>query len=60
NKYELSSRRMDDMKAAIKFVMALRQVCVALSESADAEELKKKAVTWNERMKADRKSGKNS
>ncbi len=60
NKYELSSRRMDDMKMAIKFVMALRQVCVALSESDDAEELKKKAATWNERMKADRKSGKNS
>lgn len=60
NKYELSSRRMDDMKAAIKFVMALRQVCVALSESDDAEELKKKAATWNERMKADRKLGKNS
>ena len=60
NKYELSSRRMDDMQAAINFVMALRQVCVALNESDDAEELKKKAGTWNERMKADRKSGKNS
>lgn len=60
NKYELSSRRMDDMKAAINFVMALRQVCVSLNETADAEELKKKAISWNERMKSDRKSGKNS
>ncbi|MCH5282533.1 MAG: hypothetical protein J1E59_02650 [Treponema sp.] len=60
DKYELSSRRMDDMKTAIKFVLASRQVCLALNEADEGEELKKKAASWNERMKADRKSGKST
>ena len=42
DKYELSSRRLDDMKNAINFLLARRRVSVALSESEDAEELKKK------------------
>ncbi len=45
DKYELSSRRLDDMKNAINFLLARRRVSVALSESEDAEELKKKAQT---------------
>ncbi len=60
DKYELSSRRIDDMQDAINMVLAQRQVCLSLNEADDAEELKKKAGTWKEKMKADRKSGKNS
>ncbi len=60
DKYELSSRRLDDMKAAINFLLALRRVSVALSESAESEELKKKAVTWKEKMEADQKAGKSN
>ncbi|MCR5046507.1 MAG: hypothetical protein K6A42_08020 [Treponema sp.] len=60
DKYELSSRRLDDMKAAINFLLALRRVSVALSESDTAEELKKKAMTWKEKMEADQKAGKSN
>ncbi|MBP5447940.1 MAG: hypothetical protein J6X95_07635 [Treponema sp.] len=60
DKYELSSRRLDDMKAAINFLLALRRVSVALGESETAEELKKKAMTWKEKMEADQKAGKSN
>lgn len=60
DKYELSSRRLDDMKAGINFLFALRRVSVALGESEVAEELKKKAGTWKEKMDADQKSGKSN
>ena len=60
DKYELSSRRLDDMKAAINFLLALRRVSVALGESDAAEELKKKAMTWKEKMEADQKAGKSN
>ena len=60
DKYELSSRRLDDMKNAINFLLALRRVSVALGESDSAEELKKKAMTWNVKMEADQKAGKSN
>ena len=60
DKYELSSRRLDDMKNAINFLLALRRVSVALGESDTAEELKKKAQTWKEKMDADQKAGKSN
>ena len=60
DKYELSSRRLDDMKAGINFLLALRRVSVALGESDEAEELKKKAMTWKEKMEADQKAGKSN
>ncbi len=60
DKYELSSRRLDDMKNAINFLLARRRVSVALSESEDAEELKKKAQTGKEKMDADQKAGKSN
>ena len=55
-----SSRRLDDMKNAINFLLALRRVSVALGESESAEELKKKAMTWKEKMEADQKAGKSN
>lgn len=58
DKYELSSRRLDDMKAGINFLLALRRVSVILGDSAESEELKKKAGTWRDKMEADQKSGK--
>ena len=60
DKYELSSRRLDDMKAAINFLLALRRVSVTLGESETAEELKKKAMTWKEKMEADQQAGKSN
>ena len=60
DKYELSSRRLDDMKAAINFLLALRRVSVTLGESETAEELKKKAMTCKEKMEADQKAGKSN
>ncbi len=60
DKYELSSRRIDDMQAGINFLLALRRVSVALGNSDEAEELKKKAITWKDKMEADQKSGKSN
>lgn len=60
DKYELSSRRLDDMQAAINTLLALRRVCSALSETEEADELKRKAITWKDKMEADQKSGKSN
>lgn len=60
DKYELSSRRLDDMKNAIKFLLARHKIFIALGDRNGAEEVKKKAVVWHNKMEADQKSGSNS
>lgn len=57
DKYELSTRRIDDMKNAIKYLLAQRKLYVALGKSELAEETKKKAVVWKDKMDADHKKG---
>lgn len=57
DKYELSTRRIDDMRDAIKFLLALRKVYMVLGKSEEAEEVKKKAVVWKDKMDADHKKG---
>ena len=44
NKYETSSRRIDDMRNGIKFLLARNKLCLALGDKTNAEEIKKKAV----------------
>ena len=57
DRYELSTRRIDDMRDAIKYLLALRRLYVVLGNSEQAEEVKKKAVVWKDKMDADQKKG---
>ncbi|MCQ2573179.1 MAG: hypothetical protein MJ182_04720 [Treponema sp.] len=57
DKYELSSRRIDDMRSGIKYLLALHRLYIVLGKSQDAEEIKKKAMVWRDKMDADQKSG---
>lgn len=57
DKYELSTRRIDDMRNGIKYLLALRKLYVIMRNSEQAEEIKKKAVVWKDKMDADHKKG---
>ncbi|MCR5612174.1 hypothetical protein [Treponema sp.] len=58
DRYELSTRRIDDINSGINFLLASRRIAVALGNSEEAEEIKKKAITWKKLMESDQKSGK--
>lgn len=57
DKYELSTRRVDDMRNAIKYLLALRKLYIAIGNAEQAEEVKKKAVVWKDKMDSDAKKG---
>ncbi len=57
DRYELSTRRLDDIRLAINYLLALRRILILLSESAEAEEVKKKALVWKSKMEVDQKKG---
>lgn len=57
DRYELSTHRIDDMRLAIQYLSACRRVAIALGESEEAEEIKKKAGVWKQKFEADQKSG---
>ncbi|GHV82182.1 hypothetical protein AGMMS49991_07400 [Spirochaetia bacterium] len=52
-KYELSSRESGDINRGIQFLQALRRLHVLLEERDEAEELKKQADVWTNKMKQD-------
>ncbi len=52
-KYEMSNLRVDDIKAGINFLGALRRLHVVLGESEQAEIVKKKAEIWKAKMEDD-------
>jgi hypothetical protein len=52
-KYELSTQRVDDIKAGINFLIALRRLHVVLGEVDQAEVVKKKAEIWRLKMEND-------
>lgn len=54
-KYELSTLRIDDIKAGINFLAALRRLHVVLGEVEQAEVVKKKAEIWRLKMENDLK-----
>lgn len=56
-RYELSTRRIDDMRLAINYLLALRRIYVLLNEKDEAEEIKKKALVWKDKMESDQKKG---
>lgn len=57
DKYELSTRRIDDMRNGIKYLLSLRKLHISLGNVDSAEEIKKKAVVWKDKMDADAKAG---
>lgn len=57
DKYELSTRRVDDMRNAIKYLLALRKLNIVIGNAEQAEEVKKKAVVWKDKMDSDAKKG---
>ena len=57
DRYELSTRRLDDISMAIHFLLALRRLCIVLGNVDEAEEIRKKALVWKEKMEADHKAG---
>ncbi|MCR5723728.1 MAG: hypothetical protein K6G80_01425 [Treponema sp.] len=57
DRYELSTHRLDDIRIAINYVVAERRICMLTGEKDTAEELKKKALVWREKMEHDKKNG---
>lgn len=54
-KYELSTGRIDDFRLAINYLLALRRIHIILNERDAAEEAKRKAEIWKEKMEKDHK-----
>lgn len=52
-KYELSSHIIDDFRAAINILNALRRVHILLNENREAEMIKKKSDTWSAKLDSD-------
>ena len=57
NKYETSSRRIDDMRNGIKYLLALRKFYIAIGKTDSANEVKRKALVWKDKMDSDHKNG---
>ena len=55
DRYELSTRRPDDMLLGINYLGAYRRLLIVLGNAEEAEDVKKKAQVWKEKMKADMK-----
>ncbi|HEY9593181.1 MAG TPA: hypothetical protein VHE79_01795 [Spirochaetia bacterium] len=52
-KYELSTMRIDDIKAGINFLAAARRLHIVLGEADQADVIKKKAESWRTTMEDD-------
>ena len=57
DRYELSTHRIDDMRSAIHYLLALRRLQILINMKDEAEDIKKKAQVWKEKMEADHKKG---
>ena len=57
DKYEMSTRRIDDMRNGIRYLLALRKLYIAIGNAEQAEEAKRKALVWKDKMDADHKKG---
>ena len=58
DRYELSTRRADDMRSGIQYLLAYRRLLIILGDANEAEEVKKKAQVWKDKMEADIKKEK--
>lgn len=57
DRYELASRRADDMKVAVNLLIANRRIAIALGDNEESEVIRKKALTWRTKMETDIKAG---
>lgn len=57
DRYELASRRLDDMRMAINLLIANRRIAMALGDSTESENIRKKVLVWKTKMEADVKAG---
>lgn len=57
DRYELSTHRLDDMRFAINCTLAKRRIAIAIDETEEAEELKKRAAVWRAKLEHDQKAG---
>lgn len=57
DRYELSTHRLDDIRLAINYLIALRRIQLLLNDKDEAEEIKKKALVWKSKMEIDQKKG---
>ena len=57
DKYELSTKRQDDMRLGINYLLGLRRLDIMLNEKEEAEELKKKIIVWRTKLEKDQKQG---
>ncbi|GMO50616.1 MAG: hypothetical protein Pg6C_14670 [Treponemataceae bacterium] len=55
DRYEFSTHRGDDMRMGINLLLALRRICILMSDAEESEEIKKKAMVWKAKMEADQK-----
>ena len=53
----MSTRRIDDMRNGIRYLLALRKLYIAIGNAEQAEEAKRKALVWKDKMDADHKKG---
>jgi hypothetical protein len=53
--YELYTHKVQDFRAAVIYLQALRRVHIVLSERDEAETLKRKAEIWSTKLEADLK-----
>ena len=66
DRYELASRRVDDMRMAVnrcsagmrkRSPIALRRIAMVMSDSNESENIRKKALAWKTKMEDDVKKG---
>ncbi len=57
DKYELSTKRVDDIRLAINYLTGLRRLDLLLGDKDEAEDLKKKAIVWKTKLESDQKAG---
>jgi len=57
DRYELSTHRIDDMRLATNYLEASRRLAIIIDEHEDAEEFKKKAQIWRDKLESDQKKG---
>jgi len=57
DRYELSTHRIDDMRNGILYLASYRRICIVMTEAEEADEAKKKAVVWKDKLEDDRKKG---
>ncbi|MCQ2241331.1 hypothetical protein [Treponema sp.] len=57
DRYELASKRVDDMRMAVNLLIALRRIAMVMSDSEESENIRKKALAWKTKMESDEKKG---